>query len=143
MFIRELEQLENLLEPWREVDRFNRSAFRNLSPGLVEFPPVNLWKNEDKAVITTEIPGVDLGGVEINVVGTTISLRFERKREELNEGESYTRNERWYGEFSRTIELPFNVQVDKVSAKFSKGILYIEMPRAEAEKPRKITVQAE
>ena len=102
-----------------------------------------MLKNEEKAVITTEIPGVDVKGVEINVVGNTISLRFERKPEELKEGEAYTRRERWYGEFSRTIELPFNVQIDKVNAKFSKGILYIEMPRAEAEKPRKITVLAE
>ena len=143
MLIRELQRLGNLLEPWREFDSINREAFRTLSPGRVEFPPVNLWKNEDKAVITTEIPGVDPKGVEINVVGKTITLRFERKPEELKEGESYTRNERWHGEFSRTIELPFNVQVAKVEAKFSKGILYIEMPRAEAEKPRKITVQQE
>jgi len=143
MLMTELEQLENLLEPWREIDRFNRSTFRNLVSGRVEFPAVNLWKNEEKAVITTEIPGVDPVGVEINVLGKTVSLRFERKPEELKEGESYTRKERWYGEFNRTIELPFNVQIDKVNAKFSKGILYIEMPRAEAEKPRKITVEAE
>ena len=143
MLIRELQRLGNLLEPWREFDHINRETFRTLSPGRVEFPPVNLWKNEDKAVITTEIPGVDPKGVEINVVGKTITLRFERKPEELKEGESYTRKERWYGEFSRSIELPFNVQGDKVEAKFSRGILYIEMPRAEAEKPRKITVQPE
>ena len=143
MLIRELQRLGNLLEPWREFDSINRETFRTLSPGRVEFPPVNLWKNEDKAVVTTEIPGVDPEGVEINVVGKTITLRFERKPEELKEGESYTRKERWHGAFSRTIELPFNVQGDKVEAKFSRGILYIEMPRAEAEKPRKITVQAE
>jgi len=143
MLIRELERLENLLEPWREFERINRGTFRNLSPGRVEFPPVNLWKNEEKAVVTTEIPGVDPEVVEINVVGKTITLRLERKPAELKEGESYTRKERWYGEFSRTIELPFNVQGDKVEAKFSKGILYIELPRAEAEKPRKITVKSE
>lgn len=143
MLMNELEQLESLFGPWKEIDRFNRSSFRDLSRERVDFPPVNLWKNEEKAVITTEIPGVDVKGVEINVVGNTISLRFERKPEELKEGEAYTRRERWYGEFSRTIELPFNVQIDKVNAKFSKGILYIEMPRAEAEKPRKITVLAE
>lgn len=141
MLIREIERLENLLEPWRELDQSDQDMFRTLSPSRVEFPPVNLWKNEDKAVATMEIPGVEPEGVEINVVGKTITLRFERKPEELKEGESYTRKERWYGEFSRTIELPFNVQVDKVEAKFSKGILYIEMPRAEAEKPRRITVK--
>jgi HSP20 family protein len=143
MLIRELQRLENMLEPWREFDRIDREAFRSLSSGRVEFPPVNLWKNEDKALVTTEIPGVDPEGVEINVFGKTITIRFERKREELKEGESYTRQERWHGEFSRTIELPFNVRADKVEAKFSKGILYIEMPRAEDEKPRKITVQSE
>ena len=143
MLIRELQRFENLIEPWREFDRINRETFRTLSPGKVKFPPVNLWKNENKAVITTEIPGVDPEGVEINVVGKTITLRFERKSEELKEGETYTRKERWHGEFSRSIELPFNVQGDKVEAKFSRGVLYIEMPRAEAEKPRKITVQTE
>ncbi len=142
MLIRELERLENLLEPWREFDRINRETFRTLSP-RVEFPPVTLWENEEKAVVTTEIPGVDSEGVEISVVGKTITLRFERKPAELKEGESYTRKERWYGEFSRTIELPFNVQGNKVEAKFSKGILYIELPRAEAEKPRKIIVKSE
>jgi len=143
MLIRELERLENLLEPWREFDCINRETFRNLSPRRVEFPPVNLWKNEDKAVITTEIPGVELEGVEINVIGKTVTLRFERKPEELKEGETYTRKERWYGEYKRTVELPFNIQGDKVEAKFSKGILYIELPRAEAEKPRKIIVKSE
>jgi HSP20 family protein len=143
MLIRELERLENLLEPWREFDRSNRETFRTLSPGRIEFPPVNLWTNEDKAVITTEIPGVEPEGVEINVVGKTITLRVERKPAELKEGESYTRKERWDGGFSRTIELPFNIQSDKVEAKFSKGILHIELPRAEAEKPRKITVKSE
>lgn len=143
MLIRELQRLENLLEPWREFERINRETFRALSQARVEFPPVTLWKNEDKAVITTEIPGVDPEGVEINVLGKTVTLRFERKPEELKEGESYTRKERWNGEYSRTVELPFNVQVDRVEAKFSKGILYIEIPRAEAEKPRKITVHTE
>ncbi len=143
MLIRELERLENLLQPWREFEYINREVFRTLSPVQVEFPLVNLWKNEDKVVVTTEMPGVESEGVEINVTGKTITLRFERKPEELKDGEAYTRRERRYGEFKRTIELPFNVQSDKVEAKFSKGILYIELPRAEAEKPRKITVKSE
>lgn len=143
MLMRELERLENLLQPWREFERINREVFRTLSPVQVEFPLVNLWKNEDKVVVATEMPGVESEGVEINVTGKTITLRFERKPEELKDGEAYTRRERGYGEFKRTIELPFNVQSDKVEAKFSKGILYIELPRAEAEKPRKITVKSE
>jgi HSP20 family protein len=140
MLMRELETIENMLEPWREFDQIGQEMFRTLSPARAEFPPVNLWKSDDKALVTMEIPGVDPEGVEINVVGKTVTLRFERKPEELKEGEFYTREERWFGEFSRSIDLPFNVQVEKVEAKFSKGVLYIELPRAEAEKPRRIVV---
>ncbi|MBI4850087.1 MAG: Hsp20/alpha crystallin family protein [Nitrospirae bacterium] len=143
MLTRELERLENLLDPWREFDRINSDLFEMMSPARCEFPPVNMWKNDEKAMVTVEIPGVEPEGVEIEVTGDTLTFRFERKPEELKEGETYTRKERWYGQFSRSIELPFNVQADKVVAKFSKGILYMELPRAEAEKPKKISVKVE
>ena len=48
---------------------------------------------------------------------------------------------RGYGTFNRTFELPFKVDADKVEAKFSKGILYITLPRAEEDKPKKISVK--
>ncbi|MBI5055608.1 MAG: Hsp20/alpha crystallin family protein [Nitrospirae bacterium] len=143
MLTRELERLENVLDPWRDFDRLNSELFEMIYPARGEFPPMNMWKNEEKAMVSVEIPGVDPEGVEIEVSGEMLTLMFERKPEELKEGESYTRKERWYGQFSRTIELPFNVQADKVTAKFSKGVLFIELPRAEAEKPKKITVKVE
>ncbi|RJQ14134.1 MAG: Hsp20/alpha crystallin family protein [Nitrospiraceae bacterium] len=143
MLIRELERLENFLEPWRDFERLNRELFGTFSPVRTEFPPVNVRKNEEKAVVTAELPGVDPESVDISVAERKLTLRFERKPEELKEGESFTRKERWHGEFSRTIELPFNIQAEKVEARFSRGILDIELPRAEAEKPRKITVKPE
>ena len=60
---------------------------------------------------------------------------------EIKEGESYHRRERWYGKFTKTIELPFVVEGNKVEAGFSRGILTIKLPRAESEKPKKITVR--
>jgi HSP20 family protein len=66
-----------------------------------------------------------------------------RKADELGDDESYHRRERWAGQFSKTIELPFNVQAEKVEAKFSKGILSITLPRAEAEKPKKIIIKSD
>jgi len=52
------------------------------------------------------------------------------------------RQERPHGEFARSLKLPFRVENDKVSAQFQNGILRVKLPRSEAEKPRKITVQA-
>ncbi|MBX9691369.1 MAG: Hsp20 family protein, partial [Cyanobacteria bacterium] len=50
---------------------------------------------------------------------------------------------RGFGEFTRSLQLPFGVDGDKVEAKFSNGVLQITLPRAEAEKPRRISVVSE
>jgi HSP20 family protein len=94
----------------------------------------------DQAVVTTELPGVDRETIDVSVSGNVLTLKGSRNPEELKEDESYHRRERWHGEFSKTLDLPFDIEVQKVEAKFSKGILTVTLPRAEAEKPRKISI---
>ena len=138
----DLERFGSMWNPWRELDPMERTLSRLVPPSKVEFPAVNVLLAENSALVTTEIPGVDPQAIDISVVGKSLTLRGSRHPEELQEGESYHRRERWYGQFTKTIDLPFNVQVDKVAARFSRGVLSIELPRAEAEKPRKITVKS-
>lgn len=66
-----------------------------------------------------------------------------RQSEALKEGECYHRREWWDGQFTRTFQLPFPIEAGKVEARFTKGVLYISLPRAEADKPKKISVKAE
>ena len=120
-----------------------RAFLRPPLPSNEEFPPVNVWLTADNAVVTTELPGVDASGIDISVSVKTLTLKGSRQPETTSEGESYHRRERWSGQFSKTIELPFNVQADRIHARFSKGVLSIELPRAEAEKPKKIEIKAE
>ena len=139
-----LQNLERIWDPWEELERMRSSLFRPAGPSHAsngEFPSVNVWSASDGVVITTELAGIEPSALDISVSGSTVTLKGARQPEELKEGESYHRRERWQGQFSKTIDLPFNVQVDKVKAKFSKGILYVELPRAEAEKPRKIEIK--
>ena len=84
---------------------------------------------------------VDPETIELSVVGKSLTLRGARQSEELKEGETYHRRERWEGSFSKTVQLPFTVESDKVNARFTRGVLTVELPRAEAEKPRKIIVK--
>ena len=65
-----------------------------------------------------------------------------RRAEELPDEARYHRQERRYGEFERSIQLPYTVDVNKVKAVFKNGVLTVELPRVEAEKPKKITVKA-
>jgi HSP20 family protein len=130
MLLRELESIGSFLDPWKDFERMNRSFFRNSLSRSREFPLVNVWR-------------LDKADIEITVVGKNITLRGSRTLEELSEGESYHRKERWYGKFSRTIEMPFVIDADKVSAQFKRGILNVHVERAEADKPRKISIKSE
>lgn len=143
-------QLYRSQNPWREIDRMQREMSRmfdeftytpraRMAPS---FPAINVWTNEDGAVVTAELPGVNPDDIDISVVGETLKLTGSRRPEELEKGAKYHRRERGFGNFTRTFQLPFTVEADNVEAVFDKGVLHISLPRAEAEKPKKIAVKA-
>jgi HSP20 family protein len=134
---------------WQEMNRLQRDMnrlFGDYVPGRVQtapsYPAMNVWADENSALITAEIPGIDKDDLEINVTGDTLSLSGERKLEELPEGARYHRQERTSGKFNRSVQLPYTVDVQKVKATFKNGVLQIVLPRVEAEKPKKIAVKA-
>lgn len=134
---------------WREMDRLQREMnrlFETHSPtqqrAAAGYPAVNLWANEENLLLTAEVPGIEPENLDISVVGETLTLNGERRPEEVAEDVRLHRQERGYGKFSRTIPLPFPVDVNKVEANFKNGILHINLPRAEADKPRKIAVRS-
>ena len=93
-------------------------------------------------MITAEIPGVDPETLDISVTGETITLSGERQLEKVGEDVRYHRRERGSGQFKRSIQLPFPVEVDKIEATFRNGVLNVSLPRAEEDKPRKIDVKS-
>lgn len=132
---------------WREMDRLQREMNRIMDrsgDGLRgEFPPLNIWANEENAMITAEIPGINVEGLDISVVGDSLTLSGSRAAEADSDDErTYHRRERWQGNFSRTIQLPFRINVENVDAAFENGILRVVLPRAEADKPQRISVSA-
>ncbi len=105
------------------------------------YPALNIWTNADEAVVLAEVPGVDPSAFDITVVGKSLTMRAERPQVELKEGEKFLRQERGFGAFSRTVELPFAVDSNKVDAQYKLGVLKVRLPRAEQDKPRKITIR--
>jgi HSP20 family protein len=134
---------------WRETDRLRREMDRlfadwptrstwSVTPS---YPAMNVWTSEDGAVVQSELPGIDPDKIDISVANDTLTVSGERQRPEMEEEATYHRRERGYGRFTRTFTLPFQVEADQVEANYEKGILYIRLPRAEADKPKKITIQ--
>jgi HSP20 family protein len=135
------------MDPLREMHRLRQEmnqVFSTLDhPLSEEFPAVNAWLGQEDIVISAELPGVDPANVDISVVGDTLTISGSREPEPLKEGENYHRQERRHGRFTRSLQLPFHVEAGKVEAKYDKGILQMLLPRAEADKPRKISVKCE
>lgn len=136
-------EFERFWDPWRELEDMRRALASTSFTARVKFPPVNVWAKEDSVVVTTEIAGTDKNSFDISVEGNILMLRGTRKPEELREGETYHRRERWHNSFTKTVRLPFTVEADRVEARYSKGVLSVVLPRAEAEKPRKIAIKSE
>jgi HSP20 family protein len=127
-----------------EMDRlFGRYGNGTSRPAAaVAFPLLNMWEDDDTLHVEAELPGFDLDELEIYVTGgNQLSLAGERNQLE-REGGVWHRQERGFGKFRRTFELPWDVDCDKVSATFENGILSIAMSKSEEAKPRRIEVKA-
>jgi len=132
---------------WRNLDQMQQEMDRLLTGQTVNylqsFPAINMWMSENDVILSSEIPGIDPGDINISLEGDVLDLSGSRISEGLKEGGKYHRQERPHGAFKRKIRLPFHAQEDRIEAIYEKGILTIKIPRAEEEKPRKITVKAE
>ena len=80
--------------------------------------------------------------IDLSITGETLTIRGERKRADGVKDDSYRRQERPMGSWSRTITLPDRVESSQVGASFADGILTVSLPKAESAKPRHITVTA-
>jgi HSP20 family protein len=134
---------------WQEMDQLQREMnrlFDATSQGRMfnppSYPAINIWTNDDGQLISAEMAGVHPDDIDIDVTGDALSISGERKPDEVAEEVHYHRRERTYGSFSRTIQLPFMVDTSKVEASFKNGVLMISLPRAEADKPKKITIKS-
>ncbi|MDQ6693964.1 MAG: Hsp20/alpha crystallin family protein [Chloroflexota bacterium] len=130
---------------WRDMARLqeeiNTLFSRVAGPRATTFPAFNLWTNDDSAIVTSELPGVDLNDLDLTVVGDTLTVRGARMREPIVEGSVYHRQERISGSFIRVLQLPFRVETEEVAATLNNGLLTVTLPQARADKPRKISIR--
>src|ERR1043165_530719 len=121
----------------RVFDRWGNQTF-----GLVEMPAINLWEEDEALWLEAELPGLELKDLEIFVTGhNQLTLKGERKPPVFEKGTPH-RQERGFGQFTRTLTLPFAVDENNVEAHFENGVLRVRLPKHEAAKPRKIAIKA-
>ena len=138
-------------EPVREMmtlreamDRLFDDAFtRPLSlSGVSAMPAIDLYQTTENVVVKAALPGLKADDVQISITADVLTLRGEFKQEKEDKEATYHLLERRSGAFERSVTLPTDVQADKAKADFENGVLTVTLPKAEAVKPKTITVKA-
>ena|SRR5205807_683724 len=106
-------------------------------------PLVDVFENSEGITLKVELPEVDANDVDIQLEGNALTMRGERKLENVDQREGYHRIERSYGSFARRFTLPSTVETGNVTAHSRDGVLRIFLPKKAETKPRQIKVQAE
>jgi HSP20 family protein len=104
-------------------------------------PVVDVLETKDGFVVKAEIAGVKPEDIHIDVEGDTLTLKGERKHEKSVNEAGYSRIERSFGAFQRSILLPPTVDTERVKASYVNGVLEVQLPKKEEAKPKRITVQ--
>jgi HSP20 family protein len=125
-----------------ELDRFfGKPQFDLGLTGANVFPLVNVFTDEDALVIRAEVPGIAPGQLQVQVESGRLTISGERAQESAKNA-SYHRRERGHGRFSRTVQLPRDVDTEHAGAECRNGVLTVRIPKQASAKPRQIAVRA-
>ena len=144
------------LTPWEEMDKafdsmFHRGWLRPFHEMFPEWmaardfdlrmPKVDMLDNGDEILVRAELPGVGKKDLDINISGQMLTIKGETKREEKEEKGEYFRSEISRGSFSRTLQLPVEVNGNEVKATFDSGMLEVHLPKTNKVTKQKVTVE--
>jgi HSP20 family protein len=126
----------------RIVERAFGPAWSTFRPGTAAGMPMDAVRTEDGLTLRFDLPGIDPASIEVTVDRGALTVSAKRDGE-LAEGEKAYVRERVTGTFSRRVRLGDAIDSAKVEAGYAHGVLTVQVPLAEAAKPRKVEVQAE
>lgn len=129
-----------------EIDRLFEDAFnapvgkweRNAVWGF----PLDVTENDETFTVKAAVPGMNPDDLDITLSDNVLTIKGETSSEKTREDEKVHLQERRFGSFMRSISLPTPVEPDNVAATYENGVLTLNIPKAEAVKPKRIAVKA-
>ncbi|RMG86112.1 MAG: Hsp20/alpha crystallin family protein [Candidatus Dadabacteria bacterium] len=143
-------------DPFRELERLRQEMDRifegvlptrgwtlEFMPGVAarRYPRVNVAEQDDQFIVEALAPGVDPASLDVTVKDNVVTISGEKSAPEGVKPEAFHRNERAAGRFTRSVELPSEVDPNDVKAVYADGILQVVLPKAEEARPRKIAIE--
>jgi HSP20 family protein len=129
-------EIDNIYDRFFEPDFLPSTLFGKGKWG----PKLDISEGRKDITVKAEIPGIEAKDLDISINGRRLNIRGEKKQEQTENEETYYRVERSYGYFNRTIELPAEVDPNKVDASYKKGILKIKLRKTKSSETKRIKV---
>lgn len=126
-------------DPFTELDRLASSMLQSASSPRVM--PVDLYRDQNRYVLTADLPGVDPGSVDIDVDGQLLTIRAQRTSGS-SEGAKWLAQERPYGNYLRQFSIGEGVDTAGITASYDNGVLNVTIPLSEKAKPRKVAIES-
>lgn len=121
------------------------------------FPHLKLIRNKEKLynphldisddgkniAVVAELPGLQDKDIDLAIERDRLTIKGEKREEKSETKKDYSRQERYFGSFSRIVTLPAPIDVAKAQATYKDGVLRVIMPKLEMDtaKPRKVAVK--
>jgi len=123
------ERLNQLFEDFGPSEEWTEKTFA---------PLVDIMEEEDKIIVTTDLPGVEKEDIELNLKEDLLEINAKcGKEEEETEKGGYFRKERSYTRYYRAIRLPTGVSEENAKAKMENGVLTVTLPKLKLKEPKK------
>lgn len=106
----------------------------------VRAPAIDVTEDKSHVTVKADLPGVEKKDIQVNVDGTVLTIRAERKHEEEKKEQGYKRYERAYGIFQRSLDIGTNTDAEKIKAKYKDGVLELVIPKKEATQMKQIQI---
>ena len=99
--------------------------------------PVELKEKDNEYTVKAELPGVKKEDLDIDIDKNYITINAKKEEEKEENEKAYKKTEFSYGEFSRTVYFPQEIDVENTKAKLEHGVLKIDAPKLAKEKDNK------
>lgn len=109
--------------------------------GLLPWHKYSVREGDKDIMVNVELPGMQPGDIDIRVDERRLTISGEKKMEKEEKRSDIHIFERRFGSFTRTVDLPVEVDADKVKAELVQGVLKIEMPKKKISARKSIPVK--
>jgi HSP20 family protein len=127
--------------PARVYSRDFLDAFWGPGGGARELPPIDLSEDDERYVVTAELPGTRAEDIRVELAGSALTIRGEKKLEREVTGGGCRTLERWFGAFERTFMLPPDAGGEPVRATLADGVLTVTIAKRAQRKARAVEIE--